>query len=515
MAFQQYPQKGGIPSGVTAARPSSPAEGDTYYNGQLGLLEIYSNSQWIPCSAPPAIPSISATDVGTSRAYGSGSFTYTFTAGATGGSPYGYTAIGVLGANTYTSGATTATTGTLIVGDSGTYSVSATAYNGFGISPASVPSSFAVTTVPQAPTIGTATTSSTTTDITVAWTFNSNGGKNLSAITVTPYLNGTTAGTSQNAATTSATSMTFTGLTGGSAYTFKVKTTNANGVGLESSASNSVTIPLFFSVDFLVLAGGGGGGAGGGGAGGLRSSVTASGRGTSPESAVSVSGETNYTVTVGGGGAGVGAYAGTVGTVGVNSVFSTITSLGGGGGGASTNGGNGGCGGGATYSSGTALKGNGTTGQGYDGGSDIYDDPPYPAPGGGGTGQIGQNPPSGGTGGNGGNGTAVSITGSSVTYGGGGGGGVYGGGTGGTGGTGGGANGQGQNNGTVNLGGGGGGNANSTTGGSGGSGLVILRWLTSAGTITVGAGLTADATGTNGSYSYKRITAGSGNVSWA
>ena len=41
MAFQQYPQKGGIPSGVTAARPSSPAEGDTYYNGQLGLLEIY------------------------------------------------------------------------------------------------------------------------------------------------------------------------------------------------------------------------------------------------------------------------------------------------------------------------------------------------------------------------------------------------------------------------------------------------------------------------------------------
>jgi hypothetical protein len=55
----------------------------------------------------------------------------------------------------------------------------------------------------------------------------------------------------------------------------------------------------------------------------------------------------------------------------------------------------------------------------------------------------------------------------------------------------------------------------SYTGANGGSGVVILSWLTSAGSITVGAGLTADATGTNGSYSYKRITAGSGNVSFS
>ena len=63
--------------------------------------------------------------------------------------------------------------------------------------------------------------------------------------------------------------------------------------------------------------------------------------------------------------------------------------------------------------------------------------------------------------------------------------------------------------------GGGGGGAGNTNGGNGGSGVVILRWLTAKGTITVGAGLTADATGTDGSYSYKRITAGTGNVSWA
>jgi hypothetical protein len=53
------------------------------------------------------------------------------------------------------------------------------------------------------------------------------------------------------------------------------------------------------------------------------------------------------------------------------------------------------------------------------------------------------------------------------------------------------------------------------TSAAGGSGVVVLRWLTSAGTISVGAGLTADATGTDGSYSYKRFTAGSGNVSFS
>jgi hypothetical protein len=44
---------------------------------------------------------------------------------------------------------------------------------------------------------------------------------------------------------------------------------------------------------------------------------------------------------------------------------------------------------------------------------------------------------------------------------------------------------------------------------------VILRWLTADGSITVGAGLTADATGTDGSFSYKRFTAGTGNVSFS
>jgi len=86
------------------------------------------------------------------------------------------------------------------------------------------------------------------------------------------------------------------------------------------------------SVDYLVVAGGGGGGgfyyAGSGGAGGLRSTVGATGGGGALETALSLAVSTNYTVTVGAGGsAGVGNNAD--GGAGVNSVFSTITSIGG------------------------------------------------------------------------------------------------------------------------------------------------------------------------------------------
>ena len=69
MPFQQYPFKGGIPSGNTANRPGSPVIGDTYYNGQLEILEIWNGSSWVAVSAPPATPSItSVTDTPTGDA---------------------------------------------------------------------------------------------------------------------------------------------------------------------------------------------------------------------------------------------------------------------------------------------------------------------------------------------------------------------------------------------------------------------------------------------------------------
>jgi hypothetical protein len=539
MTISQFPlPEGGIPTGNTADRPANPVIGDVYYNGQLGLLEIFNGTNFVACSAPAASPTISVADIGTDIAYGSAQGTVTITEGLDGGKATSFIISASTGGYTAT---TTGTTVNITVGNNASYTFSGQGRNVFGTSVAGASTSATLTTVPQAPTIGTATTSGVTSDVTVTWTLNSTGGKNLSSITITPYLNGTTAQTATTAATTSSTSATIVGLTGGSAYTFKVKTTNANGTGLESSASNSITVPAFITVDYLVVAGGGAGGshnAGGGGAGGLRSTVTATGGGGSLETALSLSKSTNYTVTVGAGGTGVGDDRGNNGN---NSVFSTITATAGGGGGegaGTKTGKDGGSGGGGGSSNGAG--GARTANQGFAGGTCVSGSEDGGA-GGGGAGAVGTNMNS--TNGTvGGAGVQVNIDAANKYYAGGGGGSGYtgNGGNGGIGGGGGGGTVLGGNEGTgggsainsggngtksgsdqggaggANTGGGGGGtNRPANGGGAGGSGIVTLRWLTSGNTITVGAGLTADATGTDGSYSYKRITAGSGNVSFS
>lgn len=512
-----------IPSGNTAGRPASPVIGDTYYDGTLGFLLIWEGTQWIPCSAPAAQPTIAVTDVGTGVAYGTVRGSVAFTEGATGGKAAGFTAI--QGSNTSTS--TSSPIVLTITGNPGSYAFSGTAYNGFGTSPSSLTVSQTLTSVPQAPSIGTATAAANANEVTVTWTNGATGGKNISAITVTPYLNGTTAGTARTAATTSSTSYTFSEgqLTGGSAYTFKVKATNANGDSLESSASNSATMPNVVVVDYLVVAGGGAGnyspgngGTGGGGAGGLRSTVTATGGGGTLETPLGLSPSTNYTVTVGAGGASVQS---ATYYPGANSVFSSITSVGGGSGGVGqgTAGQAGGSGGGNGENTNTGSGGAGTANQGYAGGNANTGSD---GAGGGGAGAVGGAGVNGTAGGNGGNGVAVAITGSSVTYAGGGGGSTYTGSSGGNGGTGGGGNGTvfgvrtSATPGTANTGGGGGsiGGSRSYGGNSaGGSGIVILRYPDTR-TITIGAGLTG-STATVGSNKVTTITAGSGNVSWA
>jgi hypothetical protein len=514
-------------SGNTAGRPSNPVIGDTYYNGEVEALEIYNGTNWKVLKSegfPPDAPTISSvTDSSSSLAYSStaGTLDVVFVPAGTGGTATQYNAYTTTGGHSgFTTVGNTVTITGLTPGTA--YTVYGNAQNGSGTSTNTANASpVTPTTLPQAPTIGTATASGSVNEVAVTWTLGSNGGKTLSAITITPYLNGTTAGTSRTAATTSSTSYTFTDgqLTGGSSYTFKVKTTNANGDSPESSATNSATMPSLAIINYLVVAGGGSGTFGGGGAGGLRSSVTATGGGGTLESALILNQSTNYTVTVGAGGA-ASTYP-AEGNNGANSVFSTITSTGGAGGGAGNtgNGKSGGSGSGGGHKSGGLKSGGaGTANQGYAGGGGGGE---YFGGGGGGAGAVGyagyplDNNANGnqtGTDGDGGVGVAVSITGTSVTYAGGGGG-AYGGG--------GGAGGGGDaatssvgnaSNGTANLGGGGG--ASNATLGAGGSGVVILRYPSTL-TITVGAGLTADATGTDGSFSYKRFTAGSGNVSWA
>lgn len=544
MTFQQYPFKGGIPSGNTAGRPGSPVIGDTYYNGQLEILEIYNGTAWVAISAPAATPQIiSVTDASTGDAYTStaGKLAVVFQAGVGGSTPTQYNAFTTAGGFSASSSSTTVTLTGLTPATE--YIVYGNAQNNFGTT-VNTPN-FAgrtPTTLPEVRTIGTASTNPGTTDVTVTWTNGNNGGKALTSITITPFLNGTTAQTSQNAATTSSTSHTFTGLAQGSSYTFKVKATNANGTCADSTATNSVTLPVFLNVDYLVVAGGGSGGrgiggggnwnetGGGGGAGGLRSTITGTGGSGSLETALSVASGTNYTVTVGAGGA-IGGNA-TAGSDGNNSVFSTITSTGGGGGGRyNQSGRSGGSGGGAGCNSSSGISGGAASpsGQGFGGGSPTTNN--EWGSGGGGASEAGANAirsaegssPAGG-GGKGGDGRAVSITGTSVTYAGGGGGSSYYASNitpaGGAGGGGAGAKQIGAINGvsgTANTGGGGGGGGqDAVTGGNGGSGIVILRYPNTR-TITVGAGLTAGVTnqsvGTNERYT--TLTAGSGNVSWS
>ena len=247
--------------------------------------------------------------------------------------------------------------------------------------------------------------------------------------------------------------------------------------------SGTFTPLTSLTADYLVVAGGGGAGgaqatdvgSGGGGAGGLRCTVGATGGGGSLESALSLTANTGYTVTVGAGGA--GGFDTAYGTNGSNSVFSTITSTGGGGGArfgaAGSSGGSGG--GGGTSGGGGA----GTANQGFAGAAGLGSG----ARTGGGGGGAGVAGTAGSSGGHGGNGVTTSISGTSTTYAGGGGGGAGASGNGGTGGTGGGANGSNYsgngNSATANTGGGGGGASapgSARTGGTGGSGIVIVRY---------------------------------------
>lgn len=259
------------------------------------------------------------------------------------------------------------------------------------------------------------------------------------------------------------------------------------------------------NIEVLIVAGGGGGGGsyqspggGGGGGGGVIYNTAFA---ASPGS---------YAVTVGAGGiGGTGNASGSVAaTNGSNSVFGSLTAFGGGNGGQYDGGvvaGSGGSGGGGVSC--PVGGGTGTVGQGNNGGTTISNCAPgntQNAAGGGGAGAMG-NPDNLSAAGDGGAGLAVSISGTSVFYGGGGGGGagynVYNGSVGGAGGIGGGGAGWtsigGPGNGTAgvaNTGGGGGGAGTkcssgcqtSQTGGDGGSGIVIISYpTTSPVTVTV------------------------------
>jgi hypothetical protein len=117
----------------------------------------------------------------------------------------------------------------------GTYIFRVSAINAIGTGTASANSNNAVvTTVPQAPTIGTATAGNGTAS--VSYTAGATGGSAITGFSGISSPGGIT-----SSASSSGTPMTFTGLTNGTTYTFTVTATNANGTSVASSASNSAT----------------------------------------------------------------------------------------------------------------------------------------------------------------------------------------------------------------------------------------------------------------------------------
>jgi hypothetical protein len=180
---------------------------------------------------PAYITAPNAPTIGTATA-GNGQATVTFTAPTNdGGSAItGYT-VTSSGGQTATGTASPITVTGLTNGTAYTFTVTAT--NSVGTSTASAASnSVTPATVPDAPTIGTATAGNG--QATVTFTAPTNdGGSAISSYTVTS--------SGGQPATGTASPITVTGLTNGTAYTFTVTATNGEGTSTASAASNSVT----------------------------------------------------------------------------------------------------------------------------------------------------------------------------------------------------------------------------------------------------------------------------------
>jgi len=182
-----------------------------------------------PLSVPQA-PTIGTPTVATGQAYtGSASVSVPFTAGATGGSSISSYTVTSSSGNT-ASGASSPISISDTVGTARTYTVTATNANGTSTA-SSASASTTPSSVPQAPTIGTATAGNAS--ATVTYTANANGGAAVTTYTATSSPGGLTG--------TGASPITVSGLSNGTSYTFTVTATNSNGTSAASSASNSVT----------------------------------------------------------------------------------------------------------------------------------------------------------------------------------------------------------------------------------------------------------------------------------
>jgi hypothetical protein len=134
-----------------------------------------------------------------------------------------------------------------------TYTFTVQALNANGAGPASAQSNAVTPSAPVVPSAPTGVTARpATTSAMVSWSPpNSDGDSAITGYTVTPYIGSAAETAVQVGAST--TSKTITGLTTGTAYTFKVTATNAVGTGPASTASSAVT-PQDTILDFATPA---------------------------------------------------------------------------------------------------------------------------------------------------------------------------------------------------------------------------------------------------------------------
>jgi hypothetical protein len=186
----------------------------------------------------PGVPtSVSATDVGTSRAFNNGAATVTFTAGG-GPAATSYTVTSSPGSYTATGASSPLTVTGLQSGISYTFTVTAT--NAAGTSAASTASSsITATTVPATPAAPSVSSPSAGSD-SVTWTAPATGGKAITSYhwTSSDSKSGDTTGLSVSVSQEM-----------GTAQTYNVYATNANGNSNTSANSVSITTTFaFFSV---------------------------------------------------------------------------------------------------------------------------------------------------------------------------------------------------------------------------------------------------------------------------
>ena len=182
---------------------------------------------------PNAPTSVSASNVGTARAYNNGAATVSFTADTTYWPATSFTATSTPGSFTATGTSSPLTVTGLASATAYTFSV--TGSNGKNSAPSTSSSSITASTVPQVPGTPTATVTNTST-VSLAFTAGATGGSSITSYTATssPSVSLTVTGTSSPISVSGV-------FNPATSYTFYLTAVNANGSSVTSSASNSVT----------------------------------------------------------------------------------------------------------------------------------------------------------------------------------------------------------------------------------------------------------------------------------